>query len=242
MFSTFKRLLMVGGATCALVATLTTGAMAGPSYSFTVQTANQGGVQFDAANPATGFNAAGAITATFSYNCPLSFNVGAPQNNTNTGDLNSTFFGANAGAISGYSGAGTLPIPAGANFSSLANFLASSGSAANYQYGSLYTIGLGVLAAGTLLEITHDDGVSVFQGGVRIGSTTAGPTSAITESVLISSTGDTTLYFGRQNGAPSVLTVAVPEPASIALFGAGLLGLAALRGRRSGKPADNAAA
>lgn len=242
MFLTFKRLLMAGGATCALVATLTTGAMAGPTYSFTVQTANQAGVQFDAASPATGFNSAGAITATFGYNGPLSFNVGAPQNNTNAGDLNSTFFGANAGAISGYSGAGTLPGPSGANFTTLANFLASSGSAANYQYGSLYTIGLGQLAAGTRLEITHDDGVSVYQGGVRIGSTTAGPTSAITESVLLSSTGDTTLYFGRQNGAPSVLTVAVPEPASIALFGAGLLGLASLRRRRAAKPADNAAA
>ena len=242
MFSTFKRLLMVGGATCALVATLATGAVAGPSYSFMVQTANQGGAQFDAANPATGFNSAGAITATFSYNGPLSFNVGPPQNNTNAGDLNSTFFGANAGAISGYSGAGALPLPSGANFTTLANFLASSGSAANYQYGSLYTIGLGVLAAGTRLTITHDDGVSVYQGGVRIGSTTAGPTSVITESVVLGNTGATTLYFGRQNGAPSVLTVAVPEPASIALFGAGLLGLAALRGRRSAKRAGNAAA
>lgn len=242
MLSTFKRLLMMGGATCVLVATLATGAEAGPSYSFTVQTANQGGVQFDAANPATGFNSAGAITATFSYNGPLSFNVGAPQNNTNAGDLNSTFFGANAGAISGYSGAGSLPNPSGANFSTLANFLASSGSAANYQYGSLYTIGLGVLAAGTLLQITHDDGVSIYQGGVRIGSTTAGPTSAITENVLISNTADTVLYFGRQNGAPSVLTVAVPEPASIALFGAGLLGLAALRGRRAGKRKDDTVA
>ncbi|WP_431302054.1 PEP-CTERM sorting domain-containing protein [Sediminicoccus sp. BL-A-41-H5] len=242
MFSTFKRILMAGGATCALVATLATSAMAGPSYSFTVRTANQGGAQFDAANPATGFNAAGAITATFNYNGPLSFNVGPPQNNNNAGDLNSAFFGANAGAISSYSGAGSLPLPSGANFSTLASFLGSSGSAANYQYGSLYTIGLGVLSAGTRLTITHDDGVSVYQGGVRIGSTTAGPTSAITESVVLSNTGATTLYFGRQNGAPSVLTVAVPEPASIALFGAGLLGLAALRGRRSGKQAGNAAA
>jgi hypothetical protein len=242
MISTFKRLLMAGGATCTLLATLTTGAMAGPTYGFTVQTANQGGAQFDAANPATGFNAAGAITATFGYNGPLSFNLGPPQNSNNTGDLNSTFFGANAGAISGYSGAGSLPGPSGANFSTLVNFLNSSGSASGYQYGSLYTIQLGVLSAGTRLDITHDDGVSVYQGGVRIGTTTAGPTSVISESVLLSSTGATTLYFGRQNGAPSVLTVAVPEPASIALFGAGLLGLAALRRRRPDQQAGHTAA
>lgn len=227
-----RRLLLSGGAACALLLGLSTGASAGPTYSFSVRTANQGGATFDATATSPGFNFGGSIGATFSYNGPLDFNIGLPQNSTNAGDLNSTFFGANAGAIFGYSGSGSLPGPSGANFSTLANFLNSSGSASEYQYGSLYTIGLGVLAAGTQLTISHDDGVSVFQGGTRIGTTTAGPTSQITESVLISTTGDTTLFFGRQNGAPSVLTVAVPEPASIALFGAGLLGLASLRRRR----------
>lgn len=236
MNKNFRHFLLAGSAACALMAAFPGAATAGPTYSFTVQTANQGGVQFQATNPpAAGFNTAGAITASFGYNGPLSFNLGPPQNGSNTGDLNSNFFGANAGSIAGYTGSGALPAPSGANFSTLATFLASSASASGYQYGSLYTIGLGVLAAGTTLTITHDDGVSIYQGGTRIGSTTAGPTSQITETVLISATGDTTLYYGRQNGAPSVLTVAVPEPASIALFGAGLLGLAALRRRRSAK-------
>lgn len=236
-----RKLLLAGGATCALLVGMTVGAAAGPTFSFTVQTANQAGATFDATATAPGFRADQDIVATFSYNGPLTFNIGNPQNNTSTGDLNSTFFGANAGAISGYSGSSSLPGPSNANFSTLETFLASSGSAAGYQYGSLYTIGLGVLSAGTILTITHDDGVSVFQGGNRLGSTTAGPTSEITESVLIATTGDTLLYFGRQNGAPSVLTVAVPEPASIAIFGAGLLGLAALRRRRSAKRDANLA-
>lgn len=233
--TSIRHLLLAGVAACAVSLGFAGAASAGPTYSFMVQTANQGSAQFQAANPATGFAAGGAITATFDYTGPLSFNLGQPNNNSNTGDLNSAFFGANASGISNYSGSGSIPAPAGANFATLATFLASSGSASGYQYGSLYTIGLGTLAAGTRLTITHDDGVSVYQGGSRIGTTTAGPTSVITEDVVLTSTGNTTLYFGRQNGAPSVLTVAVPEPASIALFGAGLLGLAAVRRRRANK-------
>ena len=214
-----------------LAATMVAGIGSANAYMITDSTANQGGQAFPADATHLGFNASGAITARFNYNGPLSFSSIAPQNGSNTGDLNRSFF--NGGLISSYSGSGTLSGPAGADFTTVGAFLASSGSAAGYQYGSFITIDLGMLATGTVLTITHDDGASVYQGSTRIGNTTAGPTSAVTETVALTSAGDTTLYYARENGTPSVLDVKVPEPASLAIIGVGLAGLAAVRRRRT---------
>jgi PEP-CTERM motif len=130
----------------------------------------------------------------------------------------------------------------------LANFLASSGSAGNYQYGSFYTIDIGVLAAGTTLTITHDDGASIFQGDSQIGTMTTGPTIQVTESVTLPSTADTILYYARENGSPSMLTVVtdvamsgvqlisdVAEPGTLTLIGSGLVGFGLFRRRSATK-------
>lgn len=186
-----------------------------------------------AANPYT-CGGANAACATFTYGGPIDFSNTNPQNFGRAGDLNRTF-GFSAANISGYTGAGTVAANGGqvANYGSLSSFLDSSGSAGNFAYGSYYVFNLGTVVAGTVLTITHDDGVALFENNTELGPTVSGPTSAVTDTVRVGTTGTVQLYYSRQNGTPSVLDVNIPEPVSAAIVGAGLVGVGLLRRRRA---------
>jgi hypothetical protein len=181
-------------------------------------------------NPFAGYSSGTTASATYSYTGALNLS----NTNNSAPDLNSSF-GYTAGNLSNYSGSGTVSYNSStvADYSSLTSYLNSSGSGSGLAYGSWYSFDLGVLSAGTVLTITHDDGVSVWQNNLNLGNTVSGPTSQVTDNVKLTSTTDTMLYYTRQNGAPSILQVNVPEPSSIALMLAGLGGLAIIRRRRS---------
>jgi hypothetical protein len=213
------------------------------SVSVRVFTGDTNGAGFNALPGVNPFTAPVAA-ATFTYTGALDFSNAAAQNTGPTGDLNSTFFasagspGPNYGISNFVTLQGMAPVtglPGIANYDNVSDFLASSGSGAGYAYGSYYTIDLGTLAAGTVLTITHDDGASVFQGSTQVGTTTFGPTGVVTNSVELTGSGDTTLYYTRQNGTPSILEVAVPEPVSMSVLGMSLVGLGLVRRRRNNR-------
>ena len=210
------------------------------TYAVSVSEGVTNGNSFDTATFA-GFSGVNTASASFTYTGALDFDNTAAQNSAGSGDLNSTF-GFSKANVSNYLGSGTVTYGStvianygasnGLPTANAANFLASSGSAGGYAYGSFYTFDLGKIAAGTLLTITHDDGVALFQGTTRIGNTVSGATSAVTDVVDVTKAGDTILRYARENGTPSILEVAespVPEPVSWGVLAVGLAGLYSLR-------------
>ncbi|MCR0982537.1 PEP-CTERM sorting domain-containing protein [Roseomonas populi] len=225
------KVALLAGTTLAL---LGAGSAHAASYAISVITGLTNGNGFDTTNTAPAFSGSTA-SASFTYTGNLNFSNTAAQNGPSNppGDLNSTF-GFTAGNVTNYSGTGTVTYQGTqvADFRNENRFLKSSGSVANFGYGSYYTIALGNLVAGTSMTITHDDGISLYRDGVRVGGV-SGPTNVVTDTFSNLAAGNYTLYYSRQNGSPSVLQVAVPEPTSLALFGAGLLGLGYIRRRRN---------
>jgi hypothetical protein len=108
-------------------------------------------------------------------------------------------------------------------------FLNTSMSAVGNTWWSFIQI-TGTTWAG-LATITHDDGASVYSGSLTDYSSPS-QVAATTANFAIGN-GPFTIDYIEANGSPSDLVFSVPEPTSMALLGASLIGMGAASRRRT---------
>ncbi len=169
-------------------------------------------------------------------------------------DTGAWTFQNDSGVVSNGSGFGFANAPDGTKAAFVQSYFGSSSSAlsetiSGLTVGTSYTVSFDL--AGRPGSGFGADPVLVAVGGVNLGTytpTTAGYSAFTTQSFTAAATSTTLAFLGTAGAASQDLATAidlvsvtasgaataVPEPASMALLGAGVLGVLGLRRRRTG--------
>jgi hypothetical protein len=181
-----------------------------------------GGLTANLTPPAT-------VIGTYTYNGPINFINNNLQGGSNTF---ANFFGINASGL-------TSPVTG----DSISTMLALNMSVAGDSLDTYLQITGTYSTASTFTGTTqHDDGEGMFLNGSTMNILPAGSEAEQSNMgaeafTIPAGSGTFTITYAEDNGAPAILennvpATAVPEPASLAIFGTALIGFGLIRRRR----------
>jgi hypothetical protein len=164
--------------------------------------------------------AGAAASDDFTYDGAISFGTSDPTDSTTIADWLAT----GSGTVGG------LDASVGALQQSTPNINTGTATTSFYLFTLRDNVGSGSF------DVTHDDGIAMYEDGVQFGAF-SNPTSKRDSTFTGFNGGDLSFLYVATNGDPSILTMngnltPVPVPASLPLLAAGLGALGFMRRRK----------